>query len=188
MQTDNNKLFRSQVTEHATGRLYGDVLVAPRPSQLILTALLFLWSSALLYALVTLEWTEQERIEGLVERWPQTNQLIGNIYIPVAARRYIAPAQSFQATADIQALRTAVHLEVKRVSTVLTAHCPVCSATNGRSLYVRAEADIKDSSIYVDGNALQLAPGVRFHFMLPTRRQTIWGWVRSRGAAAGAEP
>jgi hypothetical protein len=186
MQTDNNRLFRSQVTEHATRRLYGDVLVAPKRSQLILTFIFVIWSLALLYAFVALEWTQQERVEGRIEREPQTNQLIAGIYIPVDVRGFINPSQSFQAIAGGEALHTAVQLTVKRISAAVITDCPVCSVADGHSLYVRAEAEVGNPSIVVGDTTLQLAPGVRLSFMLPTRRQTLWDWASSRGATGQA--
>ena len=49
MDTENIGLFRRQAIEYATGKLYGYILVRPKPSHLIHTSTSFLWLLELAY-------------------------------------------------------------------------------------------------------------------------------------------
>lgn len=180
MDAENNGLFRPQAIEYATGKLYGDVLVRPKPSHLILTGTCVLWLLALVYLAYAFEWTREETIHGIVEIDSSSSRLVGTFYLPVHARQYIDTDQIFTVSVEGAPQSYSLPVRIERISDRPIANCPVCTGEKSTEQpYLQFVASLQGEIVPNDGR-LTLGPGFRLSFVLPTEKRNARNWVAGR--------
>ena len=181
MDTENIGLFRRQAIEYATGKLYGDILVRPKPSHLILTSTCVLWVLPLAYLPYPAEWTQEETINGIVELDSTGSRFVGAFYVPVRARRYLDTGQVFTARIEGAPQLYVLPIRIEHISDQVIETCPVCIGEETKPQpYVQLVASLQGDKIASDGGHLILNPGVRLSFVLPTEKKSARTWLPTK--------
>jgi hypothetical protein len=169
-------LFRQQVIDHASGKLYGDVLVRPAVTHVVITLLFAALCIAILYLASTLEWTRKASIAGVFEEAAGHDvPMKAALYVPASLRSKIEIGRTFYVSIDGLHDQAWTTITIRSISGQVLAKCPICNpAEAGAEPYVRVEAIALDPMIRLDREWLALTPHIQFHFDLKLGKETAW--------------
>jgi hypothetical protein len=175
-------LFRQQAIDHASGRLYGDVLVKPAITHVLITLFFAALCIAIAYLAATLEWTRKASIVGVFEASAEHDaSMKAALYVPASLRSKIEIGRTFYVSIDGLQDQAWTTVTISGISDHVLAKCPICNPAEVRAEpYVRVDAIALDPMIRVDREWLAITPQVQFHFDLKLEKQTVWKLFAAR--------
>lgn len=177
MDIDKFSLFRPQVFEHLTSRVYGEILVKPKVSHMVYSVILFVWLLFGLYFVYSFEWLVFDEVGGTVGRDDKNLAAVGVVQLPPQSHLFLDQGQVFPIVLETEHGQQNIDVFVKSISNEVESENNI--ATSGSRSSSRL---LKVKAVQPDR---QLVSGARFKIMLPIERQRFVQWLGLAGSQNG---